>query len=158
MRHRAMVMLGFFAAFAAFLLLGLFLLDGLGLSVLGMVSIGLSILMILAAMVYTVMGSIQPLWTKRLAQKGLEARAIVITNNAVKGIGGYSGSDVWLDLPVKVQPAAEPAFEAKMKCRLTQTLMLRDGSEVTVRYDPSNKNRVVLVGNDHTDMMSKYMK
>ena len=157
MRKRAMVMLGFFAGFLLFFLPGLLLVNTPGFVPLGGILLGLAVLMLVINIGYSIMGMIQPLWVRQVLQSGTEAKAIIIKNNAITGIGGYKGSDIWLDLPVRVQPANGSAFEAQMKCRLTQTLMLREGSEVTVRYDASNKTKVALVGDARTDMMTKYM-
>ena len=158
MRKRAMVMLAFFAGFVVFLLPGLFLINIQGYEMLGGVLIAISILIMLVNLVYSLTGGVRPFWVKQVLETGAEASAIIIENNAMKGIGGYQGGDIWLDLPVRVQPANESAFEAQMKCLLSQTMMLRDGNEVKVRYDRSNKSKVVLVGNQRTDMMTKYMK
>ncbi len=155
MRHRAMVMLGFFGAFVVFLLIGIFLVDNPTLSILGFIFLGFSGLTIIALIVYVVMGYIQPPWTKRVARSGKLATATVIENNAMTGIGGYEGSDVWLELPVTVQPSDEPAFEAKMKCRLSQTFILRAGSQVQVRYDPADKTKVVLASDPIKDMLAR---
>lgn len=158
MRKRAMIMLAFFGGFLVFLLPGIFLINISGYEVLGGILLAISLLTMAANLIYSFTGGIRPLWVKQVMQSGAEARAIIIENNAMKGIGGYKGGDIWLDLPVRVLPANESAFEAQMKCRLTQTMMLRDGNEVSVRYDPSNKKRVVLMGDARTDMMTKYMK
>lgn len=157
MRKRAMIMLAFFAGFAVFFLPGLLLLNQPGYETLGGVLLAISILIMVVNLVYSLMGGVRPFWVNGVLQNGLEAKAVIIRNNAMQGIGGYKGGDIWLDLPVLVQPVDQPAFESSMKCRLTQTMMLREGSEVTVRYDASNRKRVALVGDARTDMMTKYM-
>ncbi len=154
MHHRAMVMLGLFGAFAVFLVVGILLINALSLSTLGFTFIGLSVLIILGAVVYTVMGFIQPAWTKRVAQNGKPATATVIENNAMTGIGGYQGEDVWLELPVKVQPSDAPPFDAKMKCKLSQTFLLKAGSQVQVRYDPADKSKVILTSDPLKDLVA----
>lgn len=154
MHRRAMITLGFFGAFAVFLVIGIVLLSVTSLSTLGFVFIGLSILIILGAVVYTVMGFIQPSWIKRVAQSGKPATATVIENNAMTGIGGYEGEDVWLELPIKVQPSDVPAFDAKMKCKLSQTFLLKAGSQVQVRYDPSDRSKVILTSDPLKDLMA----
>ena len=158
MRKRAMVMLAFFAGFTVFLLSGILLINISGYEFPGGILLAIALLIMVVNLIYSLTGGIRPLWVKQVMQNGVEAKAVIIENNALKGIGGYEGSDVWLSLPMRVQPANESAFEAQMKCRLTQTVMLRDGNEVSVRYDPSNKKRVVLIGDARTDMMTKYMK
>jgi hypothetical protein len=158
MRQRAMVMLGFFGAFAVFLLIGLLLLNNPAFTTLGYVSIGLGAAMLLAVVVYTVMGYIQPAWIKRVAASGTAAPATLIENTTLKGIGGYQGEDMWLELPVKVQPASEPAFDAKMKCKLSQSLILKAGSQVQVRYDPADRTKVVLTSDPIKDLMAARRK
>lgn len=158
MRRRAMVMLGFFTGFVVFLAVGLFLVNRPTTTPFGFICIGLAVLMIILVLVYSIMGSVQPSWTKQLAQNGVEAKATVIENNALKGIGSYKGSDVWLDILVRVHPVNETAYEAQMKCRLSQAIMLREGTETSVRYDPSNKSRVVLIGDEYTNMMAKHLQ
>lgn len=158
MRKRAMTMLGFFAAFAVFLLLGLTLINNSeSTRPFGFASVGLAALMIVAVGVYDVSGRIQPGWVKQVSASGVEASAVILENNAMQGIGGYKGGDLWLDLPVRVQPAGGTAFEAQMKCRLSQTFMLQNGGTVTVRYNPANTRQVVLVGNSVTDMFTKHL-
>ncbi len=158
MRKRAMVMLVFFGGFLVLFLPGIVLINISGYELLGGILLALSILTMVINLVYSLTGGVRPLWVKQVLQNGTEAKAVITENNAMKGIGGYKGGDIWLSLPVRVQPVNESAFEAQMKCRLTQTMMLRDGNEVSVRYDPSNKKRVVLMGDARTDMMTKYMK
>jgi hypothetical protein len=155
MRKRAMIMVGLFAAFAVFMLIGLLLMNNPSLSTIGYVFLGLSGLMILAVIVYSVMGFLKPSWIKRVAEHGIQSPATVIENKAMSGIGGYQGEDVWLDLPVRVQPQGEPPFEANMKCRLSQTLLLKAGSQVQVHYDPADKSKVVLTSDPMKDLIAQ---
>ena len=155
MHKRVMVSLGLFLGFGVFLLIGLFLLNTSSLSSVGYFFLGLSALMVLAVIVYTVMGFLQPSWIKRVAEHGIQAPATVIENNAMQGIGGYQGEDVWLDLPVRVQPEGKPAFEANMKCRLSQTMLLKAGSQVQVHYDPADKSKVVLTSDPLKDLIAR---
>ena len=64
----------------------------------------------------------------------------------LKGVGGYSGGDIWIDLPVQVETPGDEPYQARMKCRLTQSWVIVAGSRVPVRFDPSNPLRVVLNG------------
>jgi hypothetical protein len=151
MRKRGLVMLGGFIAFAVFLMLALFFMQEVekGNSAFFIPLIltgGLSAVSILAVAVYNILPFFAAGWVKRVTQSGMDAKAVVLENNYLKGIGGYQGGDQWLELPVRVQPASEPAYEAKMKCKLTQIMLLHAGSEVPVRYDPTDKNKVVLIG------------
>lgn len=154
MRRRGLIMLGGFVSFAVFLIPSiLFMLgwaNGNSIYLIPMIlSCGLSSASMIAVAVYNFMPFFAAGWVKRVLKNGTDAKAVVLENNYMQGVG-YEGGDQWLELPVRVQPANEPAYEAKMKCRLTQIMPLRAGNEVSVRYDPSNKNRVVLIG----DMMS----
>jgi len=151
MRKRGLIMLGGFIAFTVFLMLALFFMQEVekGNSVFFIPLVltgGLSVVSILAVAVYNILPFFAAGWVKRVTQSGKDARAVVLENNYLKGIGGYQGGDQWLELPVRVQPANEPSYEAKMKCRLTQIMPLRVDSEVPVRYDPEDKSKVVLIG------------
>ena len=49
-----------------------------------------------------------------------------------------------MNISVRVQPANEPAFEAKMKAGISQTYLLKPGMRVQVKYDLAQKQQVVL--------------
>lgn len=49
-----------------------------------------------------------------------------------------------MNISVRVQPANEPAFEAKMKAGISQTYLLKPGVCVQVKYDLAQKQQVVL--------------
>lgn len=49
-----------------------------------------------------------------------------------------------MNISVRVQPANEPAFEAKMKAGISQTYLLKPGVRVQVKYDLAQKQQVVL--------------
>jgi len=69
-----------------------------------------------------------------------------ITNQEMKKAkyNQYEGSEPMLEIAVRVQPANEPSFEAKMKAGLTKTYLLVPGVRVQVKYDPSKKKQVML--------------
>jgi hypothetical protein len=96
--------------------------------------------------VYTLLPYRTPGWVKRVLESGTPTHAIVLANDYLKGMGGYSGGDIWIDLPVQVETPGEESYQARMKCRLTQSWAIAAGSRVPVRFDPSNPGRVVLTG------------
>lgn len=93
-----------------------------------------------------VLPGIAPRWTTRVLREGRQAPAIVLANDVLKGIGGYEGENVWVELPARVQPEGEPPFEASVKCRLSQSLALSAGTQVAVKYDARDRRKVVLLG------------
>jgi hypothetical protein len=86
--------------------------------------------------------NMQPPWIRRVQSSGTEAPAEVLANDLMKGVGGYEGADRYVDLPVRVN--ADPPFEANMKCRLSQAMMLKPGQHVTVKYDPAHHSHTIL--------------
>jgi hypothetical protein len=56
----------------------------------------------------------------------------------------YKGSEPVLEINVRVQPANEPPFEAKMKAGLTKSFLLKPGVRVQVKYEPIKKQQVIL--------------
>ena len=52
------------------------------------------------------------------------------------------GSDITYDIAVRVEPANEPAFEAKMKTPNNRAYLLSPGVRVQVKYDPGNRQKV----------------
>ena len=54
----------------------------------------------------------------------------------------YSGAEPMLEIGVRVQPANEPAFEAKMKTGLTHSYLLKPGVQVLVSYEPGQPQHV----------------
>jgi hypothetical protein len=89
-----------------------------------------------------VIPNMQPPWIRRVIATGTTAPAEVLANDLMQGVGGYEGGDRYVDLPVRVN--ADPPFESKLTCRLSQAMMLKAGSPVTVKYDPSNHRHVIL--------------
>ena len=91
----------------------------------------------------------KPGWVKQVEKSGQPAKAVILVNpkDYFKGVAGYQGADVWLDLAVRVEPTLEAPFEVKMKCQLSQILggMLEAGMRVNAKYDPKKKERVLLV-------------
>jgi hypothetical protein len=86
--------------------------------------------------------NMQPPWIRRVQSTGTTAPAEVLANDLMKGVGGYEGGDRYVDLPVRVN--ADPPFETKLTCRLSQAMMLKPGSQVRVKYDPAHHRHVIL--------------
>ena len=56
----------------------------------------------------------------------------------------YSGSEVFIDVVVRVQPENEPPFESKMKASLLKAFLLKPGVRVLVKYEPAKKEQVIM--------------
>jgi hypothetical protein len=95
--------------------------------------------------------STAPRWIVKVRDGGQPATALVLTDpeavESMRRAGGYKGRDGWIDVDVRVQSMGEPAFEATMKCRLSEAMfgMLTAGTTVNVRYDPAAKDHVLLM-------------
>jgi hypothetical protein len=76
-----------------------------------------------------------PLWAGRVARNGKRARATILSNEFIHS----GGADLWVTLPVEVNPEGEPAFKAEMRCKAARAAELAVGSSVSVRYDPVKK-------------------
>jgi hypothetical protein len=87
-----------------------------------------------------------PPWLKSVLKDGRSADAYLLSGfqEFVSGVGGYEGSELWIELPVRVEPQGTEAFEAQMKCRLSPAWVLEKGRSVSVRYDPKNRRRVMM--------------
>ena len=90
-----------------------------------------------------------PRWIKQVEKDGREAKAEVLANPAdlFKGLGGYEGEDKWIEFRGRVEPADGAPYEAEIKCRLSHAFggHMTPGLRVNVKYDPSDRSRVVLV-------------
>jgi len=143
-----------FGAFLA-MMVGLFAaLSSKSLSMVGTVIVAASLA---GLIVYNVIVYIPPMWVKRVSTTGKQATATVKANDYLKGVG-YEGGDLWLTLPVTVQPGDEPSFETDMACKLSQSLAAQAGTQVPVRYDPNNRKKVVLVGTTNEILMGRVKK
>ena len=56
----------------------------------------------------------------------------------------YSGGEPQIEVDVRVEPANEPPFEAKMKAGFTVAYLLKPGVRVMVKYDPNKKQHVTI--------------
>ena len=54
------------------------------------------------------------------------------------------GREVFIDIPVRVQPDNEAPYEAKMKVSLLKAYLLKPGVRVRVKYDPAKKEQVTM--------------
>ncbi len=111
---------------------------------------------------FKVIFGLTPGWIKDVEKKGKPATAIVKSDPqaVLKGVGGYEGKDGWIDVQVEVQPADEPAYEAKMKCKLSQAVFgaMRLGQKVNVRYDAKDRQRVLLTDGVQALLQSRVKK
>ena len=109
--------------------------------------------------------SLTPGWIKAVENNGRAAVAVVLSDSKeveflLKGSVNYSGKDGWIEVPVRVEPADDSPFEAKMKCKLFAQAFhgrLAAGMKVNVRYDPQDKKRVLLV-DDFKTLISHRVK
>lgn len=95
-----------------------------------------------------------PRWIRDVEQNGEPALATVLTDpkEIIEGVAGYRGKDGWTDFKADVLPEVGERFAATTKCRLSQALggMMEPGMKVNVRYDPEDRERVVLVDDVQT--------
>jgi len=56
----------------------------------------------------------------------------------------YAGREVFIDVAVRVEPANESPYEARMKVSLLKAYLLKPGVRVLVKYDPAKKEQVVM--------------
>jgi hypothetical protein len=98
--------------------------------------------------------SLTPGWIKDVERNGATATATILSDpqQVMKSVKGYQGKDAWIEVMVRVEAGLEPAFESKMKCKLSQAVfgMLETGMQVNVRYDRKDHQRVLLVDDVNT--------
>ncbi len=51
----------------------------------------------------------------------------------------YQGAEPMLEVAVRVEPTAEPAFEATLKVGASHAYLLKPGVRVQAKYDPNKK-------------------
>jgi hypothetical protein len=119
------------------------------------VIIPLAIVSLVPLILYVLYPYITQRWIGRVQRNGRQTSAVVLEfQDYMAGIGHYEGSDLWIDLPVRVDAERDGEFEARMKCRLSQSYVLKEGMSVTVKYDPADKRRVVLM-DDVTTILNR---
>jgi hypothetical protein len=82
-----------------------------------------------------------PAWEATVAAQGLEAPAQV---KQIRRTGVHVGAQVYYQVFLEVTPTGEFPFEARIEKPHQQIAFLQPGQTVTVKYDPTNKGRVVL--------------
>ncbi len=106
--------------------------------------------------------SIPPGWIKDVQKNGKATKAVVVSSpkDNMKGVQGYEGRDLRLEVVRRIEPADEAPFEAKMKCQLTRITfgMLESGMTVNAKYDPAHKERVVLADDPQTLLQYRVKK
>ncbi len=135
MNKRVLILLLFYLVFAILFALAT------ALRIPSFILLPLFLAALIAILVYTLLPYFPPLWAGSVRRKGKHAKAMVLSN---RNKASADGSDRWLDVQVRVTPDDSEEFEAKMKCKRSQSVKLREGSEVFVFFDPANKKRVVL--------------
>lgn len=87
-----------------------------------------------------------PGWIKDVEKNGIATKAVISSDpKTVMGhVQNYEGRDVWLDVEAQVE--GDEIYEAKLKCKLSQITfgMLAQGMRVNVKYDPKDRNKVML--------------
>lgn len=106
--------------------------------------------------------SIPPGWIKNVQKNGTPAKAEIISDpkDNMKGVQGYEGRDVWLEVKARLEPENEAPYEVNLKCQLSQILfgMLEKGMKVNVKYDPLHKDRAVLMDDAQALLMTRIKK
>jgi hypothetical protein len=97
---------------------------------------------------FPLLGARAPGWFTALQANGTPATAEVVANDFLPGNWSYDGLDLLVDVRVRVEPAGEAAFEARMKCRLSQAKRLRPGKRVNVKYDPRTRRVALPAGTE----------
>ncbi len=143
MRKRALIMIVLLSV-TILVFIGI-ILAGLALNLPATPVIILAVLSLVPIIVFSVLPFLTPGWIPAVRQNGTRADAVVLENKVMEGVG-YKGSDMWVELPVEVQPVDAAPFQADMKIKLSQTVfgLLQSGSRVTVAYDPAALQRVVI--------------
>ena len=77
-----------------------------------------------------------------LAEVLEDGRELMNTEMKKPKYNNYSGREVFIEVAVRVQPANEFPFEAKMKVSLLKAYLLKPGVRVLVKYDPAKKEQV----------------
>ncbi len=90
-----------------------------------------------------------PLFGKKPTAQALaevleDGRAIMNQELKKSKYTNYAGAETMLEIGVRVLPANEPAFEAKMKAGLSRCHLLVPGVRVLVKYEPGKNQHVTL--------------
>ncbi len=85
-----------------------------------------------------------PAWEATVRESGKTASALVKRSVTLPI---HIGNSRYQQVVLEVRPAGEPAFEAEIEKPKSQVGFAQEGQLVEVKYDPTNKRRVVLLGN-----------
>jgi hypothetical protein len=95
----------------------------------------LFLVVLIVMVVYIFSPYIPPSWVGRVTRDGKQAQATVLAND----FANARGADLWVALPVEVNPADGPAFKTRMHCKSSRASGLAAGASVSVYYDPARK-------------------
>ena len=79
-----------------------------------------------------------------LAETLEDGREIMNAEMKKPKYNNYAGREVFINIPVRVQPQDETPFEAQMKVSLLKAYLLKPGVSVRVKYDPAKKEQVIM--------------
>jgi|SRR5215208_7966498 len=71
-----------------------------------------------------------------------DARGMMNAEMKKPKYNNYSGAELMLEVAVRLQPANELPYEARMKVGLLKAYLLKPGVRVMVKYDPAKKEQV----------------
>jgi len=79
-----------------------------------------------------------------LAETLEDGREIMNAEMKKPKYNNYAGREVFINIPVRVQPQDGTPFEAQMKVSLLKAYLLKSGVSVHVKYDPAKKEQVIM--------------
>jgi hypothetical protein len=79
-----------------------------------------------------------------LAEVLEDGRELMNTEMKKPKYNNYAGREVFIDVAVRVEPANEASYGARMKVSLLKAYLLKPGVRVLVKYDPAKKEQVVM--------------
>ena len=82
--------------------------------------------------------------TQALAELLEDGRAAMNQELGKAKYNEYRGAEPMVEVRVRVQPATEPPFEARMKAGISKAFLLKSGVRVQVKYEPAKKQQVTL--------------
>ena len=92
---------------------------------------------------FWVLMSRKPGWNKQVLMNGKQAPATVlsVSDTGVR----YGNMDFVVKLQLQVQPADEPVFQTWLETTVSKVDIPRPGDVYVVKYDPNNKDHILLV-------------
>jgi hypothetical protein len=79
-----------------------------------------------------------------LAEVLADGREIMNAEMKKPKYNNYAGREVFIEIPVRVEPENDVPYEAKMKVSLLKAYLLKPGVRVLVRYDPAKKQQITM--------------